>query len=267
MVPALARLAPALMLAKEREMRSTAVTRDELLSRAAALVPVVGERAARAEQLRRLPDETLADLIDAGLFRIANPDRFGGVGLDLDTVFDVAIELGRGCGSTAWVYCVLAAHTWMLGLWPEQAQDEYFAAGPDTLASSSLDPGQARVEVVAGGYRLAGHWSFSSGCDAASWALLGGLGPTGLTYFLVPMAKVTIVDTWFVSGLRGTGSKDLVIEDAFVPNHRVAELRLLAEGQSDGWALHRRPSYRGPTPLDSFAAAGGTGAGNGPRRR
>jgi 3-hydroxy-9,10-secoandrosta-1,3,5(10)-triene-9,17-dione monooxygenase len=234
------------MLAKERDMRSTAMPRDELLSRATKLVPVVGERAARAEQLRRLPDETLADLINAGLFRIGNPDRFGGVGLDVDTVFDVAVELGRGCGSTAWVYGVLAAHNWMLGLWPEQAQFEYFAAGPDTLASSSLDPGQARVETVAGGYRLAGRWSFSSGCDAASWVMVGGLGPNGLAYFLVPMAEVTIVDTWFVSGLRGTGSKDLVIENAFVPTHRVAELRLLGEGQTDGWALHRRPSYRVP---------------------
>jgi 3-hydroxy-9,10-secoandrosta-1,3,5(10)-triene-9,17-dione monooxygenase len=230
---------------------STPVTRDELVQRASALVPRLRERAARTEQLRRVPQETIADYVDAGLMRLANPDRFGGLGHDVDLMFDVALELGRGCGSAAWVYSVVAIHNWQIGLWPEQAQQEYFADSPDMLCSSSLFPGNSRVEAAPGGYRLSGRWSFSSGCDACSWVVVGGLapgslGPRGLHWFLVPMAEVSIDDTWFVSGLRGTGSKDLVIEDTFVPAHRVVEVARLAEGQSDGWALHGRPSYRAP---------------------
>jgi 3-hydroxy-9,10-secoandrosta-1,3,5(10)-triene-9,17-dione monooxygenase len=228
-------------------MVSTApITREELVQRAAGLVPRLRERAERTEQLRHLPDETVADLVDAGLFRICNPDRFGGVGLDFDAKLDVAMELGRGCGSTAWCYSVLTSHNWWIGHFPRQGQEEYFADSPDTLGSSSLDPSRARVEVVPGGYRVSGRWSFSSGCDAASWVTVGGLGPSGLLWFLVPIAEVTVDDTWFVSGLRGTGSKDLVLDDVFVPAHRVAEVRLVREGQTDGWALHGKASYRAP---------------------
>ena len=222
------------------------VTREEMLRRASALVPRLRERSAQAEQLRRQPDEAIADFVESGLLRIGNPDRFGGVGLDVDAMFDVAFELARGCGSAAWCYSVLTAHNWLLGLWPEQGQAEYFADSPDTISSSSIDPGRSKVEAVGGGYRLSGRWSFSSGCDAASWVMVAGLGPDGVRWFLVPMAEVTIVDTWFVSGLRGTGSKDLVIDDAFVPAHRTVEMRLMKDGLTDGWALHGRPSYRAP---------------------
>jgi len=222
------------------------VTREQMVQRAAALVPRLQERAERTEQLRRLPDETVADLVDAGLMRIVTPDRFGGVGLDFDAKLEVALELGRGCGSTAWCYSILTTHSWWIGHFPRQGQEEFFADSPDALGSSSLDPSRARVEVVPGGYRVSGRWSFSSGCDAANWVTVGGLGPGGVLWFLVPMAEVTVVDTWFVSGLRGTGSKDLVIDDVFVPAHRVAEQRLMKEGRTDGWVLDGRSSYRAP---------------------
>lgn len=227
-------------------LATMAITREEMVQRASALVPRLRERAAETERLRRLPDETVDDLVNAGLLRIGNPDRFGGVGLDLDASFEVVMELGRGCGSTAWVYSVLSTHNWMVGHWPQQAQEEYFADSPDTFASSGFDPGRAQVEVVAGGYRLSGRWSFSSGCDAARWAMVGGLVLGRHLLFLVPMAEVTVIDTWFVSGLRGTGSKDLAIDDAFVPSHRACEMRALREAQTDGWALHRRAGYRAP---------------------
>ena len=222
------------------------ITREELVRRAAALVPRLRERAERTEQLRRLPDETIADLVDAGLMRIVTPDRFGGVGLDFDAKLDVTLALGRGCGSTAWCYSILTTHSWWLGHFPRQAQEEYFADSPDTLGASSLDPGRSQVEVVPGGYRISGRWSFASGCDAATWVTVGGLGPDGVLWFLVPRTEVTIDDVWFVSGLRGTGSKDLVIDDVFVPAHRVAAQGQMREGQTDGWALHGRPSYRAP---------------------
>src|SRR6476659_6325800 len=106
------------------------ISREELVSRATTLVPRLRERAERTEQLRRLPEETLADFVDAGLMRIATPFRFGGTGLDVDAMYEVAAELGRGDGSAAWCYSILGNATWLIGQWPEQAQEEYFSSSP-----------------------------------------------------------------------------------------------------------------------------------------
>lgn len=222
------------------------ITRDELVSRASALVPRLRERAERTEQHRRLPEETLADFVDAGLTRIATPIRHGGNGLEIDAMYEVAAELGRGDGSAAWCYSILGNASWLIGLWPDEGQEEYFSSSSEPFAASSLAPDRSHVEVVPGGFRVSGHWGFASGCDVASWAIVGGLTPTGPHFFLVPMSSVAIVDTWFVSGMRGTGSKDLTIDDAFVPSHRAVPVAKLTEGVSDGWALHGRPSYRVP---------------------
>src|SRR5687767_4757100 len=109
------------------------ITREEFLARAAALVPVLRERAAATEQLRRIPDETVKDLIASELIRIGNPPRYGGTAHDLDLVYEIAWELGRGCGSTAWCYGLWTVHNWWLGHFAERCQDEFFATGPDTL--------------------------------------------------------------------------------------------------------------------------------------
>src|SRR5262249_16954376 len=133
--------------------------------------------------------------------------------VDFDTLMDVAAILGEGCGSTAWCYAVWVNHNWLVGLYADAAQREFFEGAPDALASSSFDPMAGRVVPADGGYTLCGHWRFSSGADAASWALLGGLTPDqGPGLFLVPRASYRVVDTWFVSGLEGTGSKDVVID-------------------------------------------------------
>lgn len=231
-------------MAKRRE----ATTRDELQSLAAGLVPRLAERAPQAERLRRIPDETVADLIDTGLLRIANPDRYGGSGHDYDAVLQVGAELGRGCGSSAWCYTVWSSHNWMVGMYPEQAQEEYFRAGPDVLASSAFNAAQGRAELVDGGYMLSGHWDFSSGSDAGSWALLAAPTPDqGPGLFLVPRSDYRIEDTWFVSGLKGTGSKDVVIEPpVFVPRHRFLSYQAMGTVETPGRLIHDRPSYRLP---------------------
>ena len=229
-----------------RVLNTASVSREELLGRASALVPALKERAARAEQLRRIPPETVNDIVATGLLRVGNPDRFGGVGLDFDAILDVAAELGRGCGSTAWCYSVWTVHNWAVGLWPEQGQEEYFAESPDTFSSTSFNPARSKVEATAGGYRLSGRWDFSSGCDEASWAMLAGAGPNGVLWLLVPKGEFTIDDNWFVSGLRGTGSKEIVVDDVFIPAHRTAEHKLMLEGRSGGWEIHHRASYRVP---------------------
>ncbi len=217
-------------------------TREQLLERASALLPVLAERAAEAEELRHIPAATVEDLRDAGLMRIATPARYGGNGAEIDLMFEVAMELGRSCGSTAWCYAVWSIHNWMLGFWPEQAQDEYFAEGPDVLSSSAFAP-TGRLEPADGGFRLSGRWGFSSGSDAGTWALLSAMTAEGPRMAIVPRADYEIIDTWFVSGLRGTGSKDIVVEDAFVPAHRVGSIMRQAPTDA-AYALHGRDSYR-----------------------
>lgn len=220
--------------------------RDELIRRAADLVPALRQRASLAEELRRLPKETVDDLHAAEILRISQPKRFGGFDLDYDVVLDVAAELGRGCGSTAWCYAIWASHNWVAGMFPEQAQEEYWAVSVDTLSSTSLNPSRAQVSVAKGGYRLSGRWDFSSGCDDAIWAMLAGVSPDGLLYFLVPRSDYQIDDTWFVSGLRGTGSKDITVDDVFVPQHRALPQVDMQEGRTPGRAIHGTPNFRIP---------------------
>jgi 3-hydroxy-9,10-secoandrosta-1,3,5(10)-triene-9,17-dione monooxygenase len=230
------------------------VSRDDVLRAAAALVPVLKERAARTERLRRIPPESVQDLVASGLIRIGNPRRYGGNGLEVDAAYDVAWELGRGCGSTAWCYSLWTIHNWWIGHFSERAQDDLFAAGPDTLFSSGLNPTGGKAEPVAGGFRLSGRWSFSSGCDAASWAMVAtpGPGPGGLMWLLLPRSDFEIVDTWFASGMRGTGSNDVVVKDVFVPAHRAIDPNRAGDGDWTGWELHQRLSYR--LPLRSMTA-------------
>src|SRR5262245_49522706 len=224
------------------------LTREELLRRATGLVPVLRSRAAETEQLRQIPAESVRDLRDSGLIRIGNPRRYGGHDVEVDTAFEVGFELGRGCGSTAWCYSLWTAHNWWLGHFPEQCQEEFFATGADTLFSSGLNPAGGKVEPASGGFRISGRWGFSSGCDAATWVMVAvpGARPNEPLWLLLPRPDYQIVDTWFASGMRGSGSKDIVIKDAFVPAHRAVDPERCGVDVMTGWKLHGRLSYRAP---------------------
>ena len=225
------------------------LTAEELLGRATAMVPVLKSRSVQTEELRRIPDETVQNILSADLYRIGVPPRFGGLDVAYSSVLDIGAELGRGCGSSSWCYSVWAVHGCMVGHWPLQAQEEVFDGGPNILISSSLNTGISRTEPVSGGYRLNGHWEFSSGCDAAGWVMLGVEGIAERSWVLVPRSDFEIVDKWFVSGLRGTGSKDIVVEDAFVPAHRVLNVNRAGDGDWTGWELHGQDRYRMPIPV------------------
>jgi 3-hydroxy-9,10-secoandrosta-1,3,5(10)-triene-9,17-dione monooxygenase len=224
---------------------------DDLLRRATELLPVLRERAAGAERLRRLPPETVKDLVSSGLVRVGTPARYGGAGLDIDAGHEVAWELGRACGSTAWCCSLWIVHNWWLGHFPERAQDDFFASGPDTLASTCLNPAGGTAEPVSGGFRVSGRWSFSSGCEASSWGMVSTPGPTAGTirWLLLPRADYEIVDTWFAAGMRGTGSQDIVVRDVLVPAHRVLDPDRAGDTDRTGWRLHQRASYRVPLRL------------------
>ncbi len=228
-----------------------AVVVAQARKRAGALVPQLQQIAADVDRARRVPDEVIADLHRAELLDLANPWRFGGEG-EYDALLAATFELGRGSGSVAWAHAVWTQHNWMLGLWPEAMQEEYFSA-PRTLCSSAFNPAGATVERDGDGYRLSGTWSFSSGCDGAQWLMLAAIVPEqGLGYLMVPATDVEIVDTWFVSGLQGTGSKDLRVDQALVPAHRVVSAAALTEPRPA--LADDRPSYRLPIwPLVSLS--------------
>ncbi len=202
--------------------------RETLIERARALVPVLAERAQHCEELRRLPDESVRDFEEAGFYRILQPAKYGGYELPPMALFEVVIELARGCPSSAWCLGLVALHNWEVGLLDPRAAEDLWGQDPNARYSSSY-AAMGQVEMVDGGYRLSGRWAFSSGCDHCGWVMVGASGaerngmPDPIS-LLVPRPDYEIVDTWHVAGLKGTGSKDIAIGDAFVPDYRVHHL-------------------------------------------
>ncbi|MDN5894538.1 MAG: flavin-dependent monooxygenase [Nocardioides sp.] len=225
--------------------------RNEVLEAVRPLLPGIAKRARQTDELGAVPSETIAELRDAGLFRMLQPRPFGGAEADPVLFYEVVRELSAVCGSTGWVASVLGVHPWQLGLFDERAQHEVWGRDPDTLVSSSYAP-VGRLREVDGGYTLSGHWSFSSGCDHASWALLGGLvvgdegRPVDFMTLLVPRTDYRIEENWDVTGLRGTASNDIVVEQAFVPAHRVMRNYEQAQMRGPGQSVNTGPLYRIP---------------------
>jgi 3-hydroxy-9,10-secoandrosta-1,3,5(10)-triene-9,17-dione monooxygenase len=229
-----------------------ALTPDEALSRARALVPRLKERAHLAEALRRCPDESIRELNEAGLMRVLQPRRVGGSELPWVVLIDVGSELARGCASTAWNWANYAVHHWMLAFWPPACQEEIWGPDPAVLIASSMVFPAGKAERVAGGYRLSGRWPFSSGIDSASWNMLGGIvrdgGEAGeYRIFLLPREDYAVIDNWHVLGLRGTGSKDLEVDAAFVPEERSVSVDATRGGANHpGAAANPAPLFRIP---------------------
>ncbi len=216
-----------------------------MLDRARALVPRLASRAPAAAAARRLPLETIAEYHEAGILRILQPKRFGGMQGRFSLFSRIVEELTYGCASSAWVYAVLAEHQWIIAQYAEEAQIDVWGDDPEAVASSSLAP-RAAAKRVAGGWRLSGRYPFSSGCDYAQWAILGAfLGEMGdprhIAYLLAPLAEIEIVDDWQVLGLAGTGSKSLVLHDLFIPEHRCVMVGDLFAGTPPGALVH--PDY------------------------
>src|SRR5271156_1901827 len=216
-----------------------------MLDRARAIVPQLADRAPAAAAARRLPPETIAEYHATGILRILQPRRFGGRQGRFSLFSRIVEELTYGCASSAWVYAVLAEHQWIIAQYPEKAQIDVWGDDPAAVASSSLAP-RAAAKRVAGGWRLSGRYSFSSGCDYAQWAILGAfLGEMGdprhIAYLLAPLAEVEIVDDWQVLGLAGTGSKSLAVHDVFIPEHRCVMVSDLFAGTPPGALVH--PDY------------------------
>ena len=224
----------------------------ELWERAEALLPVLRERAAQCEELRRLPDETLRDFHASQILRIHQPRRVGGAELEFAAVVTFGALLARACASSAWNWVNFAAHHMMLGMFPPQAQDEIWGESRDALIASSFVFPAAKAKKVKGGYVISGRWPFSSGVDPSGWNMLAGLAwlddnaPPEQRIFLLQRSQYRIIDTWSAGGLRGTGSNDVEATEQFVPEHRTLAVADTKGGPTPGSAVNPGPLFQMP---------------------
>ena len=224
-----------------------------MIARAEALIPQLRERAAGTEELRRLPPETERDLHDAGLFRILQPKRVGGSEFDYVALVDCAEALGRGDASVAWNFANLASHHWMLAMFDPRAQDAVWSKDADALIASSFIFPAGRARKVDGGYLLRGSWPFSSGVESCEWNMLASVVSSddeadGIEYriFLLNRKDYKVKDTWNAAGLRGTGSNDVEVTDAFVTEPMSISVSDLSGGPTPGGTVNPNALYSLP---------------------
>jgi alkylation response protein AidB-like acyl-CoA dehydrogenase len=214
----------------------TATDTDELRERAAALRPILERNAAKGEEHRRIADESIEALVEAGLFKITVPRRFGGDEVDIRTKLEVSATVAEGDGATGWVLALINVCHWLVGLYRVQAQQDIFGADPDARVCGVLAPSvQTRRED--GGLVVSGRWPWASGSLHATWGLVGVLDRdeagaiTEHALALIPMTDLTVEDTWFVAGMKGTGSNTLVAEEVLVPDHRLLSVPKAIENE------------------------------------
>ncbi len=232
--------------------RSGLPTEADMIARAKEMAPQFVERRRETLDLRRIPDQSIEELTAAGMFKIMQPRRLGGFELPFGTHTSVSAELAKACGATGWVVCVIATHHWMVGKFDPQAQADVWQEQPDALVASAFASWDAKVEPVSNGYRISGRWRYSSGIDAASWAMVvipvpQNDGPPEMRFSLVPRQDFQVEDTWRSVGLRGSGSNDILISNVFVPSYRTLSFAQSDQIDSPGTAVNDGPVYRLPT--------------------
>jgi 3-hydroxy-9,10-secoandrosta-1,3,5(10)-triene-9,17-dione monooxygenase len=201
-------------------------TIDGLIERIAALRPILEKNANQTETDRRVVEENIAALKDAGAFKIMVPKRYGGWQADIRTKLEVSREVAKGCGSTAWVTALMNVCAFFVGCMNEQAQDDVWGANPDARIAGVFNP-TAQTRKVDGGIIVTGAWNWASGSYHADWSYVGVPINNADGEFmypamaLIPNSDITIEDTWFVSGMRGTGSNTLHADEVFVPDHHL----------------------------------------------
>lgn len=236
----------------EAALSQAVATPSEFLERARAMHATLLERRPEARELRRVPDQTIADFKAAGFFKMMQPARYGGYEMNPRYFYEVVFEIARACPSSGWVLSVLGVHNWQLGLLDDRAQQDVWGSDDNVLIASSYAP-KGKVVPEEGGYRFSGQWQFSSGSDHSEWIFVGGMIPPanedevpGISSFLIPRSDYEIVDDWFTTGLQGSGSKQLVVKDAFVPSYRVHGFDEGFRCESPGQQVNTNPIYKLP---------------------
>lgn len=229
---------------------SDAPSADALIARARAMIPALKARARQCTLGGNVPAETIAEMQEAGFFRVLQPGRWGGYEMHPNVFFEIQKALAEGCMSTGWVYGVLGCHPFELALFHDQAQADVWGADDAMLVSSTYQP-VGKVELAEGGFHLSGRWGFSSGSKHCGWVLLGAMiwrdgEPPEMRTFLLPRSDYRIIDgTWDVFGLQGTGSFDIEVDRVFVPAYRTHKA-------SDGFACTNPGQAENDGPLYSL---------------
>ena len=248
-----------------------ALTPAELVRRVSALKPLLARHAAEAERLRHPVTEVWNAIRATGCFYHFMPKKYGGLEFDVDSFLDAMRPLAEGCASTGWVTAFCVEHVWMFTQFPEQFQDELFATEGDRVRfpiAPGLTAPPGKAIPVEGGYRISGRWRWGTGIMNSDWAIVICAipdDPEGRALFCgIPTSDVTVLDTWNIDGMEGTGSHDLMIEDQFIPEHRTMNMNDMRAGTGHGAKLYKNPIYRQPmTPfLGVTAAIGAVGVGH-----
>jgi 3-hydroxy-9,10-secoandrosta-1,3,5(10)-triene-9,17-dione monooxygenase len=235
------------------EAAAGAPSADELVARARAMIPVLKSRARRCVRDRNVPAETIAEMQEAGFFRILQPKRYGGYEMHPNVFFEVQKALAEGCMSTGWMYGVIGCHPYEMALFHDEAQAEVWGEDPSMLVSSTYQP-VGKVTHVEGGFRLSGRWGFSTGSTHSGWVLLGAFcppkddgTPMEMRTFLLPRSDYSIdEDAWHTFGLQGTGSHDIIVDDVFVPDYRTHKSSDGFLCKNPGQEVNDGPLYRLP---------------------
>lgn len=236
------------------------LTPEDIVERARNMIPILRTRAAETEQLRTLPKQTVEECVDAGFYRILQPRRFGGYQFGLRTFCDVMKHISRGCSSTGWVLTLTSAHTFHMAAFAEEGQIEMYGEDGEFRSPLIFAP-QGTATPVDGGYRLSGRWNYNSGGEHANWLAVNAAVPGDSAdappkdYVMTWIRRddYEIFDNWHVMGMRGTGSKQAIVNDVFVPQQRVISQPLWFTGEAPGYGVHDDPFYRTP-PMEVFCA-------------
>lgn len=207
------------------------------------------------ESLGRLDDKAAKLLREVGMIRMLQPKVYGGLEAHPRDFAEAVMALAALDGSTGWVAGVVGIHPWQMAMADPQVQHQVWGSDADTWIASPYAP-MGVLRLVDGGYRFDGRWQFSSGTDHCDWIFLGAhvgdeegnrLQPPVSMHVILPRADYEIVeDSWDVVGLRGTGSKDIVVRDVFVPEHRVIPLESMMDGSQPRNAGLTNPAYHLP---------------------
>jgi len=232
-----------------RTRGSAKPTVAELIERARTIGMIAREKALETEQQRHVSADLIGVMRDSELFRLMQPERFGGFEYGYDAFVEIVAAIAAGDGSTGWVYSLGAVHPWLIACYPEETQQEIWNEDRDAIAAVSYAP-TGKAVPNKDGYRLTGRFSFASGVDNANWGIVGGMLPLKDNlkpgFFLVPRSQFSIHDDWFTMGLAGTGSKTIVVEDQFIPAHRTVTFDDMLTGNGPGTASNPNALYRQP---------------------
>lgn len=221
---------------------------EDLVTRVHAMGDLIAANATQAEADRRIPDSSIQAMADAGLFKLAVPARYGGYGTPMTSIMKITAAIGEYDGATSWVHALLTACAWTVAQYPKRAQDDVWGENPDARVSGVFADKSENVKKVDGGYTMSGKWPFNSGSFWSDWFMVSFTNPDGggPLFGLLPRADMEIEDTWFTTGMRGTASNTIVLDNTFIPDHRVLPVMDAVMGLVPNELEDDQPLFRAP---------------------